>query len=32
MGDVNALKNGKALVRVKNRIIGKITGKIIGKL
>lgn len=32
LGDFNAVKNGKVLTRVKNRIIGKVTGKVIGKL
>ncbi len=32
LGDVQAVKEGKATKRVKNRIMGKITGKIIGKL
>jgi len=32
LGDVQAIKEGNVVTRVKNRIKGKITGKIIGKL
>ena len=32
LGDVQSVKEGKVITRVKNRIKGNITGKIIGKL
>lgn len=32
MGDVSAIKNGKILQRIKNRVVGKVSGKLIGKI
>jgi hypothetical protein len=32
MGDISAVKNGKILQRLKNRVVGKLSGKIIGKI
>lgn len=32
LGDVDAVKKGKASKRVKNRLLGKLTGKLLKKL
>jgi len=32
LGDVQAVKKGKVIQRVKNRIIGKLTGKLLKRL
>lgn len=32
LGDINAVKKGKAGKRVKNRLLGKLTGKLLKKL
>jgi hypothetical protein len=32
LGDVQAVKKGKVVERVKNRIVGKLTGKLLKRL
>jgi len=32
LGDVSAIKNGKILKRIKNRVVGRIAGKTLGKI
>jgi hypothetical protein len=31
MGDINAVKKGKIVQRVKNKIVGKLTGRLLSK-